>query len=164
MRIPAINGLPEEFRGMDDKERALRESGTLHRGAGDVEDELFRGHAFFDPRDLVQVKYEMIRRVEQEGWTAARAARVFGLSRTAFYQARAVLAEQGLVGLVPGKPGPKGGHKLTDEVLEFVEVVRLREPSLRVGELCERVADRFRLSVHPRSLERALERRKRGRH
>jgi len=41
-------------------------------------------------RDVVQVKYEMLRRVRVDQVPMARAARAFGFSRPAFYQAQAV--------------------------------------------------------------------------
>src|SRR5205823_3508617 len=77
--------------------------------------------SFFDPADLVQVKYEMVRRAETGGASAARAASAFGFSRQSLYTAKAALHEQGLAGLIPGKPGPKGGHKLTEEVVSHLE-------------------------------------------
>ena len=41
---------------------ALAASGTLNRDPQAVRDPLFRGGGFFDPRDLLQLRYEMIRR------------------------------------------------------------------------------------------------------
>ena len=46
-----------------DKRAALRRHGCLHRHPERVRDERFINHEFFDPEDLVQVKYEMLRRV-----------------------------------------------------------------------------------------------------
>jgi hypothetical protein len=47
--------------------------------------------------------------------------------------------------------------------LTFVLETLKAEPALRVGDLQQRVAQRFGLSIHPRSLERALTRhRKKG--
>ena len=47
-------------RPIDDKPRILRQHGCLNARPGDVRDELFLANAFFDPRDLLQVKYEML--------------------------------------------------------------------------------------------------------
>jgi hypothetical protein len=47
----------------DLKERALEEAGVLNPDPESVTDGRFRSQEFFDPRDLVQVKYEMVRRV-----------------------------------------------------------------------------------------------------
>lgn len=148
----------------DTKIRALREWGALHLSAANVSDELFQGHEFFDPRDLVQVKYEMLRRVRQDGLSVSEAARRFGFSRTAFYQAEAMFQQQGLPGLIPKRPGPKEAHKLSREVMEFLDRQRTVDASLRAADMAEMIATEFGFSVHPRSIERALERqRKKGR-
>ena len=47
----------------DAKLRSLREQGTLNPRPQAVTDDLFTASEFFDPHDLVQVKYEMLRRV-----------------------------------------------------------------------------------------------------
>ena len=62
-------------------------------------------------------------------------------------------------GLVPAKPGPRGAHKLTDEVLDHLEGLREADPGLSAAELAAAVAERFGVTVHRRSVERALARR-----
>lgn len=145
------------------KERALEEEGVLNPEPERVRDERFRSEGFFDPRDLVQVKYEMVRRVHAEGATVTEAAATFGFSRPTFYQARQALEEEGLPGLLPKRPGPKGARKLTDEVMAFVDELREGDPGMDAPELSQRIAERFGLSVHPRSIERALARREKKR-
>ena len=143
-----------------DKQQQLRTSGTLNRKPKRVTDPLFREHAFFDPQDLVQVKYEMLRRVVHDGHSITEAAAAFGFSRPAFYKARQALEECGLAGLVPAKTGPRGAHKLNDEVMAFVLAAREHDPELKSRDLVDRIAAQFGLSVHPRSVERALARKK----
>jgi transposase len=147
----------------DAKLAALREQGTVHPHPEAVTDELFRTHEWFDPRDLIQVKYEMLRRVRLEGQTVTHAAAAFGFSRLSFYQARAAFEEGGLAGLVPKKRGPHGPHKLTDEVMVFLEQARIEDPSLRPSAMARRVSKRFRVRIHPRTIERALARREKKR-
>src|SRR5712691_4936365 len=72
----------------DPKNLALRQQGSLNPHPEQVTDELFLTNEFFDARDLVQVKYEMLRRVESEGQQVSRAAAAFGFSRPSFYQAQ----------------------------------------------------------------------------
>src|SRR4051795_3728506 len=96
----------------DAKSRGLREHGTLNPQPQRITDAVFRDRDFFDPRDLVQVKYEMLRRVRVDGLSVLQAARRFGLSRSTFYQAHAAFRRQGLVGLMPRRPGPRRAHKL----------------------------------------------------
>ena len=64
----------------------------------------------------------------------------------------------GLSGLMPAKPGPRRAHKLTDEIVTFARRAREDDPVLRSTDLVELIADRFGISVHPRSVERALAR------
>jgi transposase len=149
----------------DSKSRALREYGALHPRPHQVRDSLFQRSAFFDPRDLVLVKYEMIRRVRVDERSVSEAAKTFGFSRVAFYHAMAAFEREGLPGLLPHRRGPKVAHKLTDPVLAFIDRQRAADGSLRAPARAKMVRKRLGLSVHPRSIERALARRaKKGRH
>ena len=149
----------------DRKREILQKFGALHTAVEAVRDEMFLNHEFFDPRDLVQVKYEMLRRVRIDGASVSQAARDFGFSRTAFYQARSLLEQQGLPGLIPKRPGPKGAHKLSDVVLKFIQLQQQDlDEVLRPEALAKMILDKFGFSVHPRSIERALSKgRKKGR-
>ena len=138
----------------DPKEQALRAHGALHRHP--VSDEEFADSAFFDPRDVVQVRYEMLRKVAEEGASVSTAARAFGFSRLTYYKIREAFAREGVVGLLPKKRGPRGGHKLTDEVIAYVETIQAQEPPVTIVALVQRVEERFGVRVHRRSLERAL--------
>jgi transposase len=131
-------------------------TGTLNPRPKAVRDELFLQDEFFDTRDLVQVKYEMLRRVRTEGKSVTNAAANFGFSRPSFYQAQAAFEQNGLAGLVPHKRGPKQAHKLTEEILTFIGDVRQKEPSIRLPDLVRRIQERFGTKVHPRSIERSL--------
>ncbi len=147
---------------MSPKKTALRRNGCLNPSADHVRDPKFEGMAFFDADDLVQVKYEMLRRVHAESDSVVDAARDFGYSRPAFYRAREQLDREGLGGLVPKKRGPKGGHKLTDTVVDFLVQTLEFQPALGSVELALRVQEAFCITVHSRSIERALARRKKN--
>lgn len=142
--------------GLDPKAQSLRQGGTLNPRPLDVRDELFRDNAFFDPRDLVQVKYEMLRRVTQEGHSISQAAASFGFSRPSFYQAQTAFEAHGLAGLTPQKRGPKQGHKLTPEILEFVRTARTEDAGATAAALAQMVQERFGVAVHSRTIERGL--------
>ena len=146
----------------DDKTESLRQRGCLSPDPGRVTDELFDTSEFFDPQDLVQVKYEMLRRVRAEQRTVSRAAADFGFSRPSFYQAQRQFDQDGLVGLMPKKRGPRAGHKLTPEIIDALEQARIEDPSLGTEELVQLVQSRFEKKVHPRTIERALARRKKN--
>lgn len=140
----------------DPKLDTLQQHGALNPRPQDVTDELFAQGGFFDSRDLVQVKYEMLRRVQADGNSISDAAAAFGLSRPSFYQARGAFEQDGLAGLVPHKRGPKQAHKLTEDVMQFITEIREKEPSVRPPELARLIRERFGTTIHPRSIERSL--------
>jgi transposase len=144
----------------DPKLAALATNGTVNPHAQDVQDPAFLDNAFFDRRDLVQVRYEMLRRVRTEGQTIADIAARFGVSRPTFYKVQADFDRDGLAGLLPVKRGPHGPHKITDEVLAFIEAAMAAEEGLDAPQLVERIAQHFGVAVHRRTVERALARRK----
>jgi transposase len=143
------------------KVEALRASRTLNPRPEAVTDPAFAAGGFFDARDLVQVKYEMVRRVDLEQVAVSVAAQAFGFSRQSVYTARQAVSLEGMGALVPAKPGPKDGHKLTGEVVDRLLQVLAERPDLGSKGLAEVVADEFGVRVHPRSVERALARRAR---
>jgi len=142
------------------KRRWLRQQGTLHPRPQAVTHELFRSGDFFDAEDLIQVKYEMLRQVQVDQQPVRPTVQAFGLSRPSFYQAQAAFQQSGLAGLLPQKRGPRGGHKLTAEVMEFVAQIRGADPSVSTPQLARRVGERFGISVHPRSIDRQWRRQK----
>jgi transposase len=149
--------------GAPDKASALRRHHALNPRPKRVADPAFSGNnPFFDAQDLVQVKYEMLRRLREDGQAVSQASATFGFSRPSFYEAQAAFSQSGLPGLVPQRPGPKRAHKLSDAVLDALEAARADQPRLNSTALSRIVAERFGLRVHPRSVERALQRRGKG--
>ncbi len=140
------------------KRDVLRQQGTLNPRPQDVTHPLFQQSAFFDPQDLLQVKYEMLRQVRTENQTVRQAAWAFGFSRPSFYQAQAAFEQGGLPGLLPRKRGPRHAHKLTAEVMKFLARARAAEPGLSAPELAQQVKEHFGVRVHPRTVERRLRR------
>ena len=142
----------------DPKAGALREARCLNPHPEKVTDPAFLAEEFFDIRDVVQVKYEMVRRVEADGMSVTEAAAAFGYSRPTYYEAAAALADRGLDGLVPVKPGPRRGHKLTDQILAWAADRLAADPGMRPADLVDPIAQHFGVRVHPRTVERALAR------
>jgi transposase len=142
------------------KRSFLRQQGTLNPHPRAVRHESFQDSEFFDPEDWLQVKYEMLRQVEIDKQPVSQAAKAFGLSRPSFYQAQAAFQDSGLAGLLPRKRGPRAGHKLTSELMQFVSELRFSEPGLSSPQLAQRIRERFGVSIHPRSIDRQLRRQK----
>lgn len=142
------------------KYHALNEQNMLYKKADTVTDEFFQTLDFFDPYDLIQVKYEMVRRVQKEGWSVTRAAAVFGFSRISYYTIQHAIETHGLMGLMPKKRGPKQPTKLTDAVLKFIEQHLEQDPTLSSQKLQVLAATELGVEVHKRTIERALQRKK----
>src|SRR6202043_907439 len=104
----AGGSMPKRHDRRDPKTAALQEEGTLNPSPAKVGDPRFRAGDFFDPRDLVQVRYEMLRRVSVDNLPVTQVSAEYGVSRPTYYQAKASFGEAGLAGLVPKKKGPRG--------------------------------------------------------
>ena len=150
----------EAKKGNAAKRQALMQSGTLNKNAEKVADPKFRNMAFFDLNDLVQVKYEMLRSAQKDGAGILKASETFGFSRITFYKINKAFKENGLAGLLPQKKGPRRAHKLSDEVMEFVSQLVDQNPDIKSFQIRQKIIDRFNLSVHKRSIERAIDRSK----
>ena len=148
--------MPKGNSRKDPKEAALIEDGTLNPSPGKVGDPTFRQGDFFDPRDIVQVKYEMLRRVSVDSVSVTDATDEYGVSRPTYYQAKANFDAAGIAGLVPKKRGPRGPHKLEGEILAFLEKQHIDGEPIRARELAKAIRDEFSVEVHPRTIERAL--------
>jgi transposase len=142
----------------DPKLAALKRSGTANAHAKDIQDPAFIDSEFFDPRDLIQVRYEMLRRVRTEGRSVTEATKLFGVSRPTFYKLRKDFDRGGLVGLLPVKRGPHGPRKITPEVMRFIEEAAAGSRASELTRLVGEIARRFSVVVHPRTVARALAR------
>lgn len=146
------------------KRQALQASGSFNPRHAQVRHPLFQNSPFFDPQDLLQLKYETVRALKHDQYSISKAASEFGLSRPTIYQAQENFQSRGLEGLLPGKRGPKQAHKLTAEVLQHVRELVAAQPELKAHELAARVRRRFQVKLHPRTIEKALHpKAKRGR-
>jgi transposase len=144
----------------DPKSEALAQDGVLNPNPEAVRDPSFVSNPFFDAKDLVQVRYEMVRRHQVDGVAISEAAETFGVTRPTFYKAQSALQTAGLAGLLPNRRGPKGGHKVSAEVVAFVAALKAARPELTTSHCLDAISARFGVKVHRRSLERALARKK----
>jgi len=142
--------------GKQEKADALLEEGTLNPSPEKVSDPKFRQGEFFDPRDVVQVKYELLRRVLVEKASVTDAAQEYGISRPTYYQAKVGFDQAGIAGLIPKKRGPRGAHKIHGEVMAYVRQQLTPGEPLRARELAMLIQNEFGLEVHPRTIERAV--------
>src|SRR5246127_4426026 len=99
----------------DPKSQALVRHGALNPHPEAVRDALFADNPFFDPKDLVQVRYEMVRRHKADGIPISDVAATFGVSRPTFYKAQDTIPAPGLAGFVARPRGAQSGHKKSAE-------------------------------------------------
>lgn len=145
---------------LDPKSEALARDGVLNPDPGAVRDILFTANPFFDAKDLVQARYEMVRRHRIDGIAISEAAAAFGVTRPTFYKAQSALKTGGLAGLLPSRRGPKAGHKVTGHVIVFATKLKADKPEMTTSQCLDAIESRFGIKVHRRSLERALARKK----
>ena len=144
----------------ESKALILHEQGALHPHPDVVKDKTFQKSDFFDARDIVQVRYEMLRRHRVDGRSVTEVAASFGVSRQAFYKTAATFEAHGIPGILPRRRGPKRAHKCTEEILDFVEQWRSTRTGTDFQSIAEAVHDHFGVTINPRSIERALTRHK----
>lgn len=144
----------------DPKRERLDHLGVLNPHPERVQAPWFQSGDFFDAHDLIQVRYEMLRHVHMDATPKAEAAALFGVSRPTFYQVEAAFAREGLAGLIPQSRGPKGAHKLTADVMAFIEQCVQRDGPLPARALAAQIKAELCITIHPRSIERALARKK----
>ncbi|HVS57060.1 MAG TPA: helix-turn-helix domain-containing protein [Casimicrobiaceae bacterium] len=138
----------------------LRQLGALNPRPQGVHAPWFQSVGFFDANDFLQVKYEMLRHARVDGASKAEAAALFGVSRPTYYQAEAAFQNEGMAGLLPRARGPKSAHKLTAEVMALIERHQLDGGPLQARALARLVQSELGISIHPRSIERAVARKK----
>jgi len=149
-------GVPASNARKRSKAEALAEDGALNPAPEKVRDPKFGEDGFFDPRDIVQVKYEMLRRACVEKVSVTEVSDEYGVSRPTFYQAKADFEDGGIAALVPKKRGPRGPHKIQGEALAFLQTQLSPGEPIRARELARRVQKELGLDVHPRTIERAF--------
>lgn len=144
----------------DPKHERLDRMGLLNPHPDRVRAPCFQTGDFFDANDLIQVKYEMLRHASVGGASKVETAALFGVSRPTFYQAETAFARDGLVGLAPKQRGPKGAHKLGADLMAFIEQHVQRDGPVHARVLSEQIESELGVRVHPRSIERAIARKK----
>ena len=156
--LPRSYSTMAEHHDQTEKQDRLRKAGTLNRTPDNVSDPMFTAGDFFDARDLLQVRYEMVRLVRIGQATLAQAAARFGVSRPTCFRMVKAFDSAGLQGLIPAPRGPRGPHKITPQMLRFVDDYRARHGRVGARRLVPLIEAEFGVRVHPRGLEKALER------
>jgi transposase len=135
------------------RKRTLEAAGLVHPRPEAVTASLFVGaEPFFFSLDKLQVKYEMLRSHVVDGCSVTAAAAAHGYTRAGFYLIAGAFEARGMAGLVDERPGRRGPFKLSEEIVGFL---RDAEPEVSGAALARRVEERFGVSLHRRTVDRA---------
>lgn len=140
----------------NNKVKQLKLQRSFNKNGQKLRDETYLSSDFFDPNDVIQVKYEMLRKVEFEKQPISKVSALFGFSRVAYYKAKKDLKEGGLSNLTNKTMGPKRSHKLNQEILDFVISSRKDDSTLTLKTILDSIKVEFNVVIHRRTLERAL--------
>ena len=141
---------------MSTKDETLKESGCFNANHANVTAGIFSSNPFFDKKDVIQVKYEMIRAASNGEGSVTEIADAHGFSRKSFYQIGKAFASGGLGALVPKKKGPKGPSKLNPEALGFINDFSEMNKGAKAGEISAALEAAKGVKVHPRTIHRQL--------
>ena len=135
----------------------LRKEGLLNPRPGRVVHSLFDSLDFFDPLDLPQVRYEMLRAARVEGLSVAKACHLFGFSREYFYRLERSFMERGYVALLGARMGRRPLIALNQEIVNFLVHRKIEEPQVSGEQLRKEIKSLYKVDCSRRTVERTLE-------
>ena len=141
---------------MPTKDATLKETGCFNNNHNNVTANIFISNPFFDKRDVVQVKYEMVRAVSNGEGNITEIASAYGFSRKSYYQASKAFELGGLYALAPQKKGPKRPSKLNSEVTEFINAFTEGHKNANSIEIADALEAEKGVRLHPRTIYRHL--------
>lgn len=144
------------------KREFLAREGLLNSKAEKVRHPLFGTHPFFDPLDLLQVRYEMLRCARVEGAAVSETVRLFGFSRQYFYDQEEKFKDRGVAGLLSAPQGRTPLVARNHEILGFIVQRKMSEPDLTGEDLRHEIRATFGVECGRRTVERIIERVKAG--
>ncbi len=140
-----------------EKHHNLGQAGVLNPAPEKVNDTVFSEEPeFFDREDLVQVRYEMMRSHRVKKVSVAETCKRYGISRQRFYTLQERFIEEGAIGLIPRKSGPRSPSKLTKEVVDYVASKIGEEQEISARIILRGVEDDFGIRLHKRTVEKLL--------
>lgn len=137
-----------------EKRDILIANGTYNKNHSKVLNDKFRNDPFYDPMDIVQVKYEMLRTAKCNERSIARIADEFGFSRAAFYKIKASYDANGITALVPGKCGPRRARKLTVEYQNYIDRHMKENPKANSAEIVQYLKQETGIKISTRTIDR----------
>jgi transposase len=136
------------------KKDILLENGTFNKNHAKVKEQRFAEDDFYDPQDLAQVKYEMLRTVRESEMSIEEVSSMFGFSRSGFYKIRNSFERSGVSSFVSGKTGPQNARKLTKEYQQFIDEYLVENPNASSVDIADVLRAEKELELSKRTIER----------
>ena len=136
------------------KQEVLMRNGTYNRNYAKVTETRFVDDDFYDPRDLAQVKYEMLRAARESQRSVEEITSSFGFSRAGFYKIKKSFEEEGVSAFASNKTGPRGAWKLTEEIRRFADGYLSDHPDASSEEIADALKAERGLEISKRTVER----------
>ena len=126
----------------ESKKKFLQQEGLLNPKPERVSHPLFETLGFFDPFDLPQVRYEMIRTARVEKISVAETCNLFGFSREYFYKLERTFMARRYVALLGSTRGDVDRSSLSTKKLSTSShTARLRNPNCQEKTFAKRFDD-----------------------
>ena len=142
---------------IDTKKKFLEQEGLINPKPERVLHPLFETLKFFDPLDLPQVRYEMIRAARVENITVAKACKLFGFSREYFYKLERSFMARGYVALLGSTMGRRPIIALNQEIVNFIVHRKVEQPTISGERLRQEIQKIYHVDCSRRTVERIVE-------
>lgn len=158
MRGGTTNGREPRVTMSHDKDKAefLQREGLLNTRPERVVHPLFSSLDFFDPRDLPQVQYEMLRTARVEETSVTSACQLFGFSREYFYRLERQFMARGYVALLASPRGRRPLIALNQEIVNFIIHRKMTQPDLTGDDLRAELYGLYQVECSRRTVERVM--------
>ncbi len=139
------------------KQDFLNKEGLANRRAERVTHSLFLTLDFFDPLDLPQVKYELLRAARVDNISVTEACNLFGFSREYFYRLEKAFMKHGYVSVIGSAMGRRPIIALNQEIVSFIVHRKMEEPRLSGMALRKEILQQYSIDCSGRTVERIIE-------
>jgi len=139
------------------KESFLLKEGLLNPKPDRVMYPLFKTHDFFNPLDLPQVRYEMLRCARAGEQSVSGACKTFGFSREYFYRLDRSFMGQGYAALLGSQVGRRPLILLNQEIVSFIIFEKIRNSRITASTLRKQIQERYNVECSIRTVERVVE-------
>jgi len=136
------------------KKDVLMKNGTYNKNHSKVKKEKFQEGGFYDPMDIVQVRYEMIKEAGDGGKAIEQVTGEYGYSRASYYHIKGDFDNGGMIALVPEKTGPRSPSKLTGDLQEYIANYVEGNPRASSSQIAMAIEQDKGVTVNKRTVER----------